>query len=1289
MAKALKIAGMIVVGGALIVATAGVGAGLLAGASLAGAIGAVTSGALVAGLGLGTLLTIGAGLSLGASLLAPKPKAPQVSSSTTDRLTASIVLRAPRTFVFGRTAMATDIRDQELSSDNVFLHRWIVVASHKVAAIEELWLDDKQAWTLASGVTSAFAGYLTVTPVAEGNAGNAIHTGARMGSSRRYTGCAYLYLKFRLTGLDKKASSPFASSVPSRTTIVGKGAAVYDPRLDSTAGGSGTQRANNQATWAWNDSASRNPALQMLTYLLGWRINGKLAVGKGIPAARIDLASFIAGANLCDESVARAAGGTEPRYRADGIFSEADDLSVVLDSFKASMNALLDDVDGKIRVTVLANDLAAPIGSLTTDDVLGDFTWTQTPPLSDSFNIVRGGYTDPSTTSLYQLVDYPEVVIPSPDGIERVSTVNLPLVQSPSQAQRLAKMRLQRALYGGTFQAVFSSRAWLFQKGDVIRLTFTPMGWADKLFRIADLTVQIDGTVPMMLREENVAIYAWDASDAAAVAGALPTTYDPTLLPIVQGIAEANATGVAAQIAANAAQAMADAAAANAAAALNEIDIIQSDGWLSAGEKPDIIRQWNDIAAERVPIRDQALALGLTLAPSGVPVDSFLYAYDLLSIYLSGLTPAFTNTAVDTAIVPATFNAKFSDYYAARTRLLNAMAARAAQTAAWDQVSGAGKDALVSQAAAADANAASALSKLGVIASDTVLSAGEKPEIIREVQVIVAEQPVIYNKASALGLSTAGGSAADVFSVAYGALTTYLNGLTPAYTSTTTDTTIVPTTFRSKFGDYYAARTALINAMAERAGQTALWDEVTGAGKTALIAQAATADTNAASALSKLNIVAADNYLSAGEKGDVVREVTVITAERPIIYAKAVALGVPSGGGSVADNYSVAADALTSYLNGLTPAYTSLTTDTVIVPATFRSKFADYYGARTALINAMAEKAATTANNSGIVNDDGKKAADFAGTTINFAAQGTTTGYTRQGNTVTRVAPGTTGAWNGSYFSRESFRDTAFFSGRIETQQTTIGIATAPGTAAAPDTADHNYRLSCRAHWGVDGNWYVGFGATWISQGTAKNGVTFSAATQWSGGYDGTAYYVFADNILMQQATATAGLTHQAMIALGANGSKVTNFQFEAWTIRPAPTTSPPIMAANLGYKFNGAISYTAAAGAPATATISVGAGSLIMGSSSAAYSPMTASVTGTAGTTVDHHLYVQESGAFPTWGGSKTLLATTIGGNIYADDRNVWIGLVTIAFPSAGTGGGSGSGGGGGGAGGSGGLPF
>lgn len=497
---------------------------------------------LAATLGVSSLAAtaIVAGLTIGASLLAKRPKAPKAPQGSVERLNASIDPRTPRKGVWGTTAFNTDIRDQEYTDSQTYLHRFIVCAAHKTQAYNEIWFDDKVAWTSAGGVQGEYVGYLTVAPINEGTSGNAINISVRMGTTRRFTGCSYVHLRYKLTGNDKKAESPFAQGIPTRITIIGDGALVYDPRLDSTVtGGSGAHRADDQSTWEWDDDAARNPALLLLWYMLGWRINGEVSIGCGIPPERIDLESFITAANLCDETVSLAAGGTEPRYRADGVFSDGDDPTNVIDNLKAAMNADLDDVGGKFRLTVFHNDLADPGPAFTDDDMIEGFRWVQTPALSVSFNIVRGSFTDPRPASLYQLVDAPPVEIESRDGINRFDNFDLALVQSPSQWQRLAKQRLQRQQYGGEFTTVFNARGWLLRKNMVVPLSFARLGWVEKLFRVAEMEHRVDGSCPVTLREENAAIYAWDEDEAPAVEPADPTTYDFALNPVYQGIEEA------------------------------------------------------------------------------------------------------------------------------------------------------------------------------------------------------------------------------------------------------------------------------------------------------------------------------------------------------------------------------------------------------------------------------------------------------------------------------------------------------------------------------------------------------------------------------------------------------------------------------------------------------------------------------------------------------------------------------------------------------------------------------
>ena len=503
-------------------------------ASVASAVAPIVGGAIL-GIKAATLTAIALGASIGASLLG-KSKAPANSPENANRLRANIDVRTPRKTGIGETALATDIRDEEFTGDQTYFHRFIVCASHAVQSIERIYFDDKLAWTLAGGVQGEFAGWLDVTPVLEGSAANAINVSSRMGAGRRYTGCAYVYLRYRL----KDEKSPFAQSITTRITVIGKAAKLYDPRRDSTvSGGSGTHRADNQSTWTWDDNACRNPALALLYYLLGWRINGQLAVGKGIPQSRIDLESFAIAANICDETVATV-DGTEPRYRCNGVWSEGDDPSNVIEMLKACMNADLDDVDGKLRLTIFKDDTFASDADFTADDVIGSFEWEPFRPLDQSFNIVRGSFTDPSPASLYQQVDYPQIEVASPDGIDRIQTINLPMVESVTQAQRLAALRLKREAFGGVFRAEFQATAWRVQKNSIVRLSFPPLGFVNKVFRVAEIDLRVDGVVPLTLREEDPSIYVAPAL-SYGITPVDSTPYDPSKSPIIEALGAATA----------------------------------------------------------------------------------------------------------------------------------------------------------------------------------------------------------------------------------------------------------------------------------------------------------------------------------------------------------------------------------------------------------------------------------------------------------------------------------------------------------------------------------------------------------------------------------------------------------------------------------------------------------------------------------------------------------------------------------------------------------------------------
>lgn len=544
MAKALKTAALVV--GAVALVATGVGA-----VALGGLAGTLT----IAGVSTSTLLFTASGLSVAASLL---QKGPKVPAAQTDRLTASIDPRAFRKTVLGQTAFPIDVRYEEWSGKDQEYCDWIVAhASHAIDGLEEIWFETELAWSATTGVTAKFQNYFWVSnQILEGSPANAFSFNkGKWNGSARLTGCAYSRFRFKVTGNSKKAESPFSGGIPSRITAIGRGAKLYDPRRDSTVpGGNGPMRADDQSTWRYkaDDGAviGENLALHILRVLLGWRIRNpvtgemRLATGSGVPARRIDLQSFIVAANLADELVNRSAGGQEPRFHGAAVVSEGDDPKTTLDMLCAACCGRFRDTGGKLALSIAHNDLAdaAIDDGLNDDDVVGAFTWDPDPALDATPNIVRGRYVDASTNSLYQLIDYPEVRIASLDGVDRILTLDLGVVESASHAQRVAKQTLQRKQYLREFTAPFDIRAWKYPVGSVVPFTFAPLSFKRALFRVAAQELGQGGTCVMTLTAEHASIYNWDRNDAAPVQAAEPIVYDASKNSLILAIDDAGKT---------------------------------------------------------------------------------------------------------------------------------------------------------------------------------------------------------------------------------------------------------------------------------------------------------------------------------------------------------------------------------------------------------------------------------------------------------------------------------------------------------------------------------------------------------------------------------------------------------------------------------------------------------------------------------------------------------------------------------------------------------------------------
>ncbi|WP_157102655.1 hypothetical protein [Sphingobium sp. TCM1] len=509
-----------------------VAAGATASSALAaaGASAAAIAAKVLAGV------IVGLGMSLASRMIMGKPKT--FGSAISYNITTDPT--ATRKIVFGRTAAGTDERFHEKISRNSwdyltdliqnnplsafrnqtpyvkslkkgdYLHRVIALASHKVHNVEYVYLEDELSYTNGT-TTGTYRGNsgLVIGAVEEGSATNAeqFGSGAYWTPSASFTGCAYLKLIFRLS------TDNYPDGLPTRITTIVDGCPVYDPRLDSTANGVGSHRANNQDSWSFVDGAKqigRNPALALLTYLIGWRINGRLAWGMGVPVDRIDLGSFIAYANMCEEPVV-SSNGTVQRYLCDCLLTTADTHETNINIITSAMGtAKLVDTAGLYQLIGGYDDLDGPTITFTHDDLIGQYTYTpDNLSLKDTFNIARGRFPDPE--NLYQLNDWGQIEIaPLPDNIPRPVVLDFAGVTRFEQAQRIAKQNLVRNRYTATFSAIFGPKAFMVQVGSLVKMVIPELGWNGKLFRVISQSETIELAFNMTLQEEHAQVYAWD-----------------------------------------------------------------------------------------------------------------------------------------------------------------------------------------------------------------------------------------------------------------------------------------------------------------------------------------------------------------------------------------------------------------------------------------------------------------------------------------------------------------------------------------------------------------------------------------------------------------------------------------------------------------------------------------------------------------------------------------------------------------------------------------------------------
>jgi len=305
------------------------------------------------------------------------------------------------------------------------------------------------------------------------------------------------------------------------------GIPLYDPRKDTTVGGSGSHRWATPSTW----TTTTNPMVMAYNIQRGIKLPGNRVWGLGVGAADLPLVSWFTAMNACD-AVQPTAAGTEPAYRAGTEVMLDNEPADVLDQLMNSCAGDLIDVGGTWKAAAGAPPL--PVYAFTDDDVLisNQQDFDPFPGLEETFNGVHARYPDPA--SIWEIKDAPpryNATYEAADfGKQLIADLELPTVPYKYQVQRLQKSYIEEERRFRRHVIHLPQDAAVLEPGDTVAWTSTRNGYSAKLFEVTDIKFNLRTlSVAVSLRERDPADYSWTAPEEVAVIDADPdyVTNDP------------------------------------------------------------------------------------------------------------------------------------------------------------------------------------------------------------------------------------------------------------------------------------------------------------------------------------------------------------------------------------------------------------------------------------------------------------------------------------------------------------------------------------------------------------------------------------------------------------------------------------------------------------------------------------------------------------------------------------------------------------------------------------------
>ena len=481
-------------------------------------------------------------------IIAPKPKAPRFSSQ--DEVKGTLVNKDsnnnPIPVIYGKRQVGlTRVFVESSGADNQYLYVAGVLCEgggSGITAIDEVYVDDKLVTfdgaltdgtlrAVSSSDTNFYKGGESLISIQgffgldNQSASSLLDETTNWTSNHKLSGLAYVALRF-------KWNQDAYSGLPEvRVTVRGK--KIYDPRLDTTKGGSGSHRQDTASTWAY----SANSSLVLLDYLRNTRY------GKGLPndAFESNYDSFKTSANTCDTQVTPYSGAsTINLFETNAVLDTEKKLIENVRELLIPMRAIFNYTQGKYKIIIEGSGASQLL--LTKDNVVSEVK-IQGESKSEKYNRVIGTYTNPEKDYQSDTVSYPpfdDAHLASGDRhatmltednetlLER--TFDMTQVTSPYQAEEICENILKRSRNNLKAEVTATAEALNLSIGDIVTATYDTAGFSAKPFRVMSLSINADSTVNLGLEEHQDEFYDYENKlEAPAIADTvLPNPFSVT-----------------------------------------------------------------------------------------------------------------------------------------------------------------------------------------------------------------------------------------------------------------------------------------------------------------------------------------------------------------------------------------------------------------------------------------------------------------------------------------------------------------------------------------------------------------------------------------------------------------------------------------------------------------------------------------------------------------------------------------------------------------------------------------